>query len=215
VTPACHLFLLSVTIDETAARVRSSAASTGTEHGSRACHLRAALAGPLVVLGHATVEILLVVGVTLGLGTLLAAEPVRGAIGLLGGAVLLWMGWGMLASVHALRLDAAGSGPRRLHPSLAGVLTTVSNPYWIIWWAGVGLTYIAMSMQFGLVGLGFFYAGHILSDLAWYSTVSVTMALGRRLFTDQTYRGLVTACAVFLVGMGAYFGYDGIRLLLA
>ncbi len=205
--------VLSVTIGETAARVRGASAGQGTASPFR--HLRAALAGPLVVLGHAAVEVLLVAAVTLGLGKLLAPGPVRGAIGMLGGAVLLWMGWGMFANVHALRLDAGGSAPRRLHPVLAGILTTVSNPYWIIWWAGVGLTYIAMSMQFGLIGLGFFYVGHVLSDLAWYSSVSVTMALGRRLFTDQTYRGLVTACAVFLLGMGAYFGYDGIRLLLA
>ncbi len=204
--------VLSVTIGETAARVRGG---SGPETSVLSRHLRAALAGPLVVLGHAVVEVLLVAAVTLGLGKLLAPGPVRGAIGMLGGAILLWMGWGMFASVHALRLDSAGGVQRRLHPVLAGILTTVSNPYWLIWWAGVGLTYIAMSMQFGLVGLGFFYVGHILSDLTWYSSVSVTMALGRRLFTDQTYRGLVTACAVFLLGMGAYFGYDGIRLLLA
>jgi threonine/homoserine/homoserine lactone efflux protein len=70
-------------------------------------------------------------------------------------------------------------------------------------------------MRLGLVGLSFFYLGHILSDLAWYSAISVTLAMGRRLLTDRTYRGLVTACAVFLVGFGLYFGYAGVRLLLA
>ncbi len=118
------------------------------------------------------------------------------------------MGGGVIALV-------AVAADRRMHPVLAGILTSLSNPYWALWWATVGLSYIALSLQLGWAGLAFFYLGHILSDLAWYSAVSVALAMGRRLITDRTYRGLVTACAVFLVGFGLYFGYAGARLLLA
>jgi len=45
--------------------------------------------------------------------------------------------------------------------------------------------------------------------------VSLSLAMGRRLLTDRTYRGLVTACAVLLLGFGLYFGYAGVRYLLA
>ncbi|MFB3817367.1 MAG: LysE family transporter [Candidatus Methylomirabilales bacterium] len=204
--------VLSVTIGETVARVR--AAEPGQGEGPGRPQLRAALAGPLVVLGHGLLEIALVVAVLLGLGTLLTRTPVVGAVGLLGGAVLLWMGWGMLASLSTLRLDTAAAD-RRMHPVLAGILTSLSNPYWALWWATVGLSYIALSLRLGWVGLTFFYVGHILSDLAWYSAVSLALAMGRRLITDRTYRGLVTACAVFLVGFGLYVGYAGARLLLA
>jgi threonine/homoserine/homoserine lactone efflux protein len=204
--------VLSVTIGETVARVRAS--TPGQGEGPRRLQVRAALAGPLVVLGHGLLEIVLVVAVLLGLGTLLTRTPVVGAVGLLGGAVLLWMGWGMFASLSTLRLDAVAAD-RRMHPVLAGILTSLSNPYWALWWASVGLSYIALSLQLGWAGLAFFYLGHILSDLAWYSAVSVALAMGRRLITDRTYRGLVTACAVFLVGFGLYFGYAGARLLLA
>lgn len=204
--------VLSVTIGETAARARD--ALTGPDAGHRG-QLHAAMAGPLVVLGHAILEILLVLGVILGLGKFLTRGPLAGAIGLFGGAMLLWMGWGMFASLKHLRLDAAGGARRRLHPVVAGLFTTLSNPYWVLWWAGVGLTYIVSSVRLGIAGVICFYVGHILSDLAWYSSVSITLAMGRRLLSDQTYRGLVTACAVFLVGIGLYFGYDGLRQLLA
>jgi threonine/homoserine/homoserine lactone efflux protein len=204
--------VLSVTIGETVARVRGSATDGGP--GPRRLALRAALAGPLVVLGHGLLEIALVAAVLLGLGTLLTRTPVVGTVGLLGGAVLLWMGWGMFASLSTLRLDTAAPD-RRMHPVLAGILTSLSNPYWALWWATVGLSYIALSLRLGWVGLTFFYVGHVLSDLAWYSAVSLALAMGRRLITDRTYRGLVTACAVFLVGFGLYFGYAGARLLLA
>ncbi|MBI2162541.1 MAG: LysE family transporter [candidate division NC10 bacterium] len=154
-------------------------------------------------------------GVVLGLGKLLIVGPVIGTIALLGGAVLLWMAWGMLRSVRSLSLQDTTAGEDRRHPVLAGILTTLCNPYWIIWWATIGLSYIALSLRLGLTGLISFYIGHILSDLLWYGSVSLTLALGRRLLTDRTYRGLVTACAVLLLGFGLYFGYAGVRYLLA
>jgi len=39
--------------------------------------------------------------------------------------------------------------------------------------------------------------------------------LGHRFLTDRAYRGLVAACAVFLFGFGLYFGYAGVRALMA
>jgi threonine/homoserine/homoserine lactone efflux protein len=201
--------VLTVTIGETAARLRPDTPDTI----SRA-QTRGALAGPLIVLGHGILEVLLVAAVVLGLGKLLILGPVIGTIALLGGAVLTWMAWGMFKSVGSLSLRTGTQQEKRHHPVLAGLLTTLSNPYWIIWWATIGLSYIAISLRLGLTGLVSFYIGHILSDLIWYGSVSLTLAMGRRLLTDRTYRGLVTACAVLLLGFGLYFGYAGVRYLL-
>jgi threonine/homoserine/homoserine lactone efflux protein len=201
--------VLTVTIGETAARLRP--ATPGTFGHTRT---RGALVGPLVVLGHAILEVLLVAAVVLGLGRLLILAPVIGMVALLGGGVLVWMAWGMLRSVGSLSLRAGPQQEKRRHPVLAGLLTTLSNPYWIVWWATIGLSYIAISLRLGLTGLVSFYIGHILSDLFWYGSVSLALATGRRLLTDRTYRGLITACAVFLLGFGLYFGYTGVRYLL-
>ena len=201
--------VLTVTIGETAARLRG-----GVPGATERARTQGALAGPLIVLGHGILEALLVVAVVLGLGKLLILGPVIGTIALVGGAVLIWMAWGMFRSVKGLSLAVGGAREQRRHPVLAGILTTLSNPYWIIWWATIGLGYIALSLRLGLIGLGSFYVGHILSDLVWYSSVSVTLALGRRLLTDRVYRGMVTACAAILVGFGLYFGYAGVRYLL-
>jgi threonine/homoserine/homoserine lactone efflux protein len=213
--------VLTITIGETARRLKSGEGGTRSAPGAsvttgRHAQIRGALVGPLIVSGHAILEVLLVVGVVLGLGKLLVLGPVKGAIGLVGGAVLVWMGVGMLRSVKALTLSGAragGSGSQ--HPILAGILTSLSNPYWTIWWATIGLGYIAVSMQLGFLGLLSFYIGHILSDLAWYSSISLTLAMGHRLLTDRVYRGLVAVCACFLLGFGFYFGYDGVKNLVA
>ncbi len=219
--------VLTVTIGEAAARLRVETASAGpdapTDCGAsqhsraiRRAQARGALTGPLVVLGHGILEVLLVVGVVLGLGKLLVLGPVKGLIGLVGGAALVWMGIGMLRGLKALTLSGrdAGAGGRQ-HPVLAGILTSLSNPYWVMWWATIGLGYIAVSMRFGFLGLLSFYAGHILSDLAWYSSISVALAMGHRLLTDRVYRGMVAVCACFLLGFGFYFGYDGVKNLVA
>jgi threonine/homoserine/homoserine lactone efflux protein len=151
-----------------------------------------------------------------GIGTLLTRAPVVGAIGILGGGVLVWMAWGMLRGLKGLTLSTeAGPGASRRHPVWAGILTSISNPYWILWWATVGLGYLALAARVGAAGVTAFYLGHICSDLLWYSAISCSLVLGRRLLTDRMYRGLVAVCAVFLLGFGLYFGYTGVRLLTA
>jgi hypothetical protein len=53
-------------------------------------------------------------------------------------------------------------------------------------------------------------AVRLLSDLAWYGGVSLTLALGHRMLSDGLYRGLVVVCAGFLLGFGLYFSYIGL-----
>jgi len=216
--------VLTVTIGETAARLRpTGSAPSGDDARGRpagppgaAQLVRGALAGPLIVLGHGILEVCLVVAVVLGLGKLLVRDAVVGWIGVAGGAVLVWMAWGMLRSVRGLSLStAADRRGRRRHPVLAGILTSLANPYWAVWWATIGLGYIALALKVGTVGLVAFYCGHILSDLVWYGAISGSLVLGHRLLTDRAYRGLVAACAVFLFGFGLYFGFAGVRTLVA
>src|SRR5579884_1412857 len=55
---------------------------------------RGCVAGPLLTGGHAAAETILVALLGLGLGHVLHYPLVIGAIGLGGGGVLWWMGWG-------------------------------------------------------------------------------------------------------------------------
>src|SRR4030065_277109 len=101
----------------------------------------------------------------------------------------------------------------RGNPVLAGILVSLSNPYWLLWWATVGSSYVVWAMGVGIVGLIAFYSGHILSDLSWYSLVSLLVASGRKIVRDKVYRGLLLACGIFLLGLGGYFVFSGIRFL--
>lgn len=169
-------------------------------------------AGPLVVLGHGLLELSLVAGLVGGLGAVVSRPTFLGAVGLLGGAVLLWMAASMLWGLRtlSLSLEAGQERRRRGGPVLAGVVTSLSNPYWTLWWATVGLSYVTLTAGTGWRGPAVFFAGHILSDLVWYSLVAAVLHLGRRLLTDRVYRALVGACAVFLLYFGGLFVRSGL-----
>ena len=170
-------------------------------------------AGPLIVLGHAILEMALLVAVLAGLAQWITREAVKGGLGLVGGGMLIAMGVQMaLTAKKAVEEALGGKGDPATAirgPVLTGILTSVSNPYWILWWASIGLTLVAAAMERGWPGLVSFYSGHILSDLAWYSLVSAAVASGRRICPPWVYRTLFILCGLALVGLGAFFFGSG------
>ena len=175
--------------------------------------------GPLIVLGHAVVELPLMLALIFGLGKTLRMDAFVGGIGLAGGAMLLAMSALMLRALPRLSLPQRqallgdGAVPGTLKIAAVGLATSVSNPYFTLWWATIGLNFMAQAAPFGALGYAVFYSGHILADLAWYSAIAESMHRGRRLLSERGYRWLVGFCAILLVGFGVYFGYSGWGLL--
>ncbi len=175
---------------------------------------RGAVAGPLLMLGHGLLEALLVLGLLVGLAPLLARDDVFITVSLAGGLILLWMAWTMVRDLPQLRLHVDAGEEKRKNLVIAGIMLSIANPYWLIWWATIGLGYIMYAAQFGIPGIFAFFAGHILADLAWYSLISFGIARGRNLLGDGLYRGLIGTCAVFLVGFAGYFLVSGITRMV-
>ncbi len=90
--------------------------------------------------------------------------------------ILLWMAFGLFRGLPSLTLNREVRQKRLNHPVASGIFMSVSNPYWIIWWATIGLGYILYSWQFGIWVSFFFFTGHILADLAWYSFIAGAVA---------------------------------------
>ena len=172
---------------------------------------RGAIAGPLMILGHGMLELTLVMALLLGMAPFLKRNDVFIFIALFGGVILFWMAISMIRSLPTLRLKLDASSVKSQNLILAGILFSLANPYWTIWWASIGLGYIMSSCKFGIPGIIAFFTGHILADLAWYSLVSFSVARGRRFFTDRSYRWLIGICASFLVVFAVYFFYSGVQ----
>lgn len=171
------------------------------------------MAGPLVVLGHGLLEVLLLILIVLGLANVMKTPGMIGAISLAGGAVLLWLSFGMLRDAKKAKLDLTARDGLSVSPVAAGILTSISNPYWIIWWATIGLGYVVSAMELGVAGVLSFFAGHILADLLWFSGVSFLVARGKRYVSDRFYRGVIRGCALVLIFFAVYFGILGIRYI--
>lgn len=180
--------------------------------------------GPLLMVGHAVLEGALVLALAAGLAAAIAHDVVMGAIATIGGVFLLYMGWTIVRDALSgrLRLEvereaaAAKDGKPAQDPSSnrrlvgLGVLISVANPYWSLWWATIGLGYITLSLNQGTMGLVSFYTGHITADFLWYSLVAGVIAGGRRFLTPLLYRGILALCGGFLVFLGGYFIYSGV-----
>lgn len=174
---------------------------------------RGFVVGPLLIAGHAILELVLVTALLLGLAPFFQMPAVFVVSALSGALILSWMAFGMIRSLPSLHLSLKANKTRKNHPMISGILMSIANPYWIIWWATIGLGYILYSWQFGFWGIAFFFTGHILADLSWYSLISAAVAGGKNFLTDRLYRGLIMACAVFLVVFAGYFAYAGITKL--
>ena len=182
-------------------------------------------AGPLLMVGHGVLELAAIIALAVGLDAALRNRYVFAALGLVGGGMLLWMGSGMLTPPDARQLtflhSTGGIGgtqpwgiPAAARMAALGLMTSISNPYWTLWWATLGMALIARAKQSGAAGLGTLFVGHISSDVVWYSLVALGIAYGRVLLTPTYYRWLLGGCGVFLIALAAYFIYSGLRGLV-
>lgn len=171
--------------------------------------------GPYMVLGHGVLEIALILALVAGLAGFLVRPEVSMVIAIVGGIVLVFLGGVMsrdlLQSRISLEIDPSSpSSQIRIHPVAAGAAVSLANPYWWLWWATIGLTYISLAMKSGSIGIIAFFSGHISADLAWYSMVSIVISGGRKFFNPTVYKAILGFCALFLIGTGAYFIYSGL-----
>jgi threonine/homoserine/homoserine lactone efflux protein len=181
--------------------------SESSRHGAKA--------GPLLILGHGILELVLVAALLLGLAPILKQESVFIVIAVAGAGILLWMAFAMFRSLPRLRVDWEAESPKQDHLVTTGILMSLANPYWTIWWASIGLGYILYSMRFGFPGVVFFFLGHIAADFVWYAVVSLAVGRGRRFFSDRLYRIVIGACASFLVVFAGYFAWSGIEKIIS
>jgi threonine/homoserine/homoserine lactone efflux protein len=199
-------------------------------------------AGPLLAVGHSLVDLVLVIGLALGLSRFLDNDSVNGGIGIVGGLFLLWMGVHTIGALPKevpalapalangpgaatydgswrqrwMRSLAASDRPRPSTALVLGVaagLVTLSSPGVIVWWATVGTLLVQQGLDHGAAGVASIYTGHILSDIVWLSLLALLLTSGRHLMSGFVYRGVLAFCALLLLALGAYFLSSGLVLV--
>lgn len=171
--------------------------------------------GPLVAVGHALMEFLIVVLIVLGLAAGLAHPNIQRFIAVAGGGLLVWMGLMMLRAVLRGEMHLPGADDRQNPLSSRqlvglGMLATASNPFWYAWWVTVAASYLVQAQAMNMPGVAAFYLGHVSADLAWDTTLSSVVGGGRRWMNDKVYRAIIVLCGVFFIYLGLAFLKQGV-----
>jgi len=173
-------------------------------------------AGTLLAIGHGIIEFPLMVLIIFGLGKYFELQKVQIAIGLAGGAFLL-----LMAIQGLLSLKAKAENKSRVFtnkPVLAGIILSAGNPYFLLWWATVGLALATQATQWGIWAFALFALTHWSVDLIWLQILSWASSKGSVLLGPRGMRIVLMICSAALLVFGLFFVYNAgstlIRLIL-
>ena len=116
------------------------------------------------------------------------------------------MGLHLLVSLR--RPDRSSSVLAQQHPLWIGIVLSGANPYFLLWWATVGLTLTSQAMEFGILALGLFALIHWFCDLGWLEVLSIAGFKGAQALGSRSQTVISVICAVMLLGFGVKFIYD-------
>jgi len=165
-------------------------------------------AGPRMALGHAVIEVPLILLVYFGFAQFFENSIVQLALSVVGGCMIIWMGAGMFRTRKEVVREGKDS---RYGAFSAGLIFSGLNPFFLIWWVTIGSMLIMKIIDFAVLGLVLFIIVHWLCDLIWLSFVSVTVYKTHALWGQKLQEWIFIACSLVLVGFGLWFLISGIQ----
>ena len=183
---------------------------------------RGYLIGLWVILGHALLEMGIIFVLLLGFSFALKNTYVVKTIGVIGGLILVYFGFTIVRSIYLKNIGTSflensktedtneqSFQSRSLeNPIIGGILVSMSNPYWWIWWATIGFAFM---VQFKISfkqwpELLAFFLGHEAGDLIWYLLISFLAFFGLRHLNRKIYYSVLFLCGAFMIFFGLYLG---------
>jgi threonine/homoserine/homoserine lactone efflux protein len=162
-------------------------------------------AGALLAVGHGILEFPLMILIMLGMGKLLKLSYTQIAIGLAGGIVLLIMAIQMLAGSNTDKNTQGKISTDK--PILTGFILSASNPYFLLWWATVGLALATTARQLGIWAFALFTITHWLCDLVWLEALSLASFKGTYLLGPRSQKIVLLVCSLAMLFFGLFFIY--------
>jgi len=113
----------------------------------------------------------------------------------------------------AIEMDQSKSSSKSMF--LSGIVISATNPYFLLWWAVVGLGFVMQSYNtLGYIGVAVYFIGHILADFIWYGAISVIVGKTRKFIKEKPYRIVIIVLGAVLIFFGGRFLYGAIASLI-
>jgi threonine/homoserine/homoserine lactone efflux protein len=170
--------------------------------------LKSPWAGVLVSLGHAVIEVPLILAVYFGLREFFQNEIFRLVLSILGGGMIVWMSVDLFRARKKIVKEGRDTP---YNAFVAGILMSGLNPFFLFWWATVGLTLLnAFRDAVGDWGLPFFIIVHWLCDLVWLSIVSFVIYRTHTFWGEKVQVWVFIVLSLALLYFGGQFIVKGI-----
>jgi threonine/homoserine/homoserine lactone efflux protein len=168
-------------------------------------------AGTWIVLGHIVIELPLILLIYFGFADFFQNTIVRLVLSILGGGMIIWMGIALfLARKEVIRHDK----DLPYSAFTAGILTSLLNPFFWVWWATIGSMLVMRIISFGIGGLISLTLVHWLCDFIWLSLISALIYRTHSLWGTRLQEWLFIGCSLLLVGFGGWYFTSGILLVV-
>lgn len=178
---------------------------------------RGYLAGFFIILGHATLEFGIICLLLLGASLFLRDILILTIIGVVGGIFLVIFGILVIRDTikNPLKFDFQSIEEADIkgfkgNSFLGGIYISLSNPFFLMWWAIIGLSFM---INFGIsfenpTGLLLFFLGHELGDLAFYVPISIFVYIGGKSLNPKVFKYVLIGCGVFMIGFGIFLAIN-------
>src|SRR5215208_117959 len=170
--------------------------------------------GLKIASGHAIVEFPLIIALSYGLYsfsyTLYLSDVIFKFIGLTGGIFLLFFSTLQIISI----LKEKSTNPKEIrnsrfnikNPILVGIIFTMLNPFFLVWWLTIGSKLISDSvLNFGIIeGISIIFLSHIWMDYFWLWFTSFMINKGKSIIKEKVYRIFLFTISYILFNYGSY-----------
>jgi threonine/homoserine/homoserine lactone efflux protein len=170
--------------------------------------LKSPWAGAHVSLGHAVIEVPLILLIYFGVAQFFQNIMVQLVLSVIGGGMIIWMGVGLFRA----RRELVRKGKDTTYNAfVAGILMSGLNPFFLVWWVTVGSLLLMNFLEFSPQGLVLFILVHWMCDLVWLSLVSFSIYKTHTFLSQRVQEWIFIACSAGLVYFGGQFIFKGIQ----
>jgi L-lysine exporter family protein LysE/ArgO len=169
-----------------------------------------------VGLGASIADLMYMLLVFLGLVHFINIPIIKTFLWLFGAFVLIYTGVESLKGAGLIQaIDMRQSREPLIKSFFAGFLMSLSNPLTILFWLGIyGSVLAETASQFGTHELILYSSSIFAGLLIWDISMAAISSSFRRFLTNGLIIFISIVSGLSLLGFGAYFGMEGLKLLL-